>query len=212
MAQTGGANGANGANGGAAANANGGANGAATNGAAGANGSAGATANTGANGNGGAGGNLPSQRVTNGRSNGTGAILTISPSGVREVQQALNRLGYSAGRVNGIWSQATAQAMIEFQQAHGLEPTGNLNISSIAALGLMDNLITNPLGRGQNGKAVATGVPPGRGTKGNKTVGVGSLPSQRITNELPSGGHANGGGAGGAGAAGGQGANGGANR
>ena len=82
-----------------------------------------------------------------------GALIAISPSGVREVQQALNRLGYFAGPVNGEWDRETADAMLHFQEAHGLEPTGNLNFSSVAGLGLWDNLIGNPLGNGN--KALA---------------------------------------------------------
>ena len=109
-----------------------------------------------------------------------GALIAVSPSGVREVQQALNRLGYFAGPVNGAWDKETADAMVHFQEAHGLEPTGNLNFSSIAGLGLWDNLIGNPLGNG-NKALVAnnTGAPPARGK--NAKVGGEALPSQRLT-------------------------------
>ena len=149
---------------------------------------------------------LPSQRIVNGSTNtgngsangggnvaaangnggtgsaqGGGAILTISPSGVRQVQQALNRLGYAAGGVNGVWDKATALAMRNFQQAHGLSPSGNLNMSSIAALGLWNNLIRHPIARNGKGNKVAS-VPPGRGSKKSSTVGNGPLPSQRIVN------------------------------
>lgn len=59
-----------------------------------ANGGAGTNANNN-NGNGG---------TRNGGTNGAlaeGALVIVSPSGVRQVQQALNRLGYFAGQVNG---------------------------------------------------------------------------------------------------------------
>jgi peptidoglycan hydrolase-like protein with peptidoglycan-binding domain len=167
MAQTAGANGTNGMTG---ANTTNGAN----NGAAAANGTNG-TAN---------------QRVTNESAGGMGAIITVSPSGVREVQQALNRLGYAAGVINGVWSQATAQAMIHFQQAHGLEPTGNMNLSSIAALGLWNNLIGDPLGNNHKALAGNSAAPPPRGGKNASNVGGSALPSQRITNEQPGGGSA----------------------
>lgn len=128
--------------------------------------------------------NVTGQRLTQENASGTGAILTIAPSGVRQVQQALNRLGYAAGVVNGVWSQSTAQAMVNFQQAHGLEPTGNLNIGSIAALGLWDNLIGDPLGNGRSAMAAA---PPARGGQQQQgTPHVGNLPSQRIVNERTS--------------------------
>lgn len=112
--------------------------------------------------------NLPSQRIVNTRPNGEGAALVISGAGVREVQQALNRLGYQAGTINGNWDRPTELAMKNFQGAHGLEPTGNLDISSIAALGLWKNLIGNPLGNGNRALiSNATGAPPPRGSAGS---------------------------------------------
>jgi peptidoglycan hydrolase-like protein with peptidoglycan-binding domain len=109
---------------------------------------------------------LPSQRLAVTQPNGRGAALTISSSGVREVQQVLNRLGYAAGTLTGNWDQGTQRAMAQFQAAHGLEPTGNLDTSSIAALGLWPRLIGNPLGNGnQSLVANATGAPPPRGNE-----------------------------------------------
>jgi hypothetical protein len=117
---------------------------------------------------------LPSQRVTNETVQGTGAIVTVSPSGVRQIQQQLNRLGYNSGFVNGIWNRTTEIAMTEFQRAHGLDPTGNLNFSSVAALGLWNDIFGHPIGQannllvGQN-----SGVPPARGVEEG-------IPSQRV--------------------------------
>jgi peptidoglycan hydrolase-like protein with peptidoglycan-binding domain len=142
-------------------------------------------------------GAMPSQRVANENNQGSGALLTVSPSGVREIQQALNRLGYAAGTVDGVWNRATAQAMVHFQQAHGLEPTGNLNMTSIAALGLWENIIGDPNGNGRKAlTAQNSGAPPTRGGKQAATVGGAPLPSQRITNEAPGGGGTTGGKAG----------------
>lgn len=149
-------------------------------------------ANNGAANNGAANNGMPSQRVANERTNGQGAILTISPSAVREVQQALNRLGYAAGPVNGMWDRAAANAMVHFQQAHGLEPTGDLNLSSIAALGLWNNIVGNPNGNGNKALTATNGSPPPRGGKNAANVGGSPLPSQRITNEVPNGGQTTG--------------------
>lgn len=110
---------------------------------------------------------LPSQRIVNSTAQGQGAALVISGAGVREVQQALNRLGYQAGPISGSWDRETVRAMRNFQGAHGLEPTGNLDISSIAALGLWKNLIGNPLGNGNQAlTSNTTGAPPPRGSAG----------------------------------------------
>lgn len=116
--------------------------------------------------------NLPSQRVVNNTENGRGAALVISGAGVREVQQALNRLGYNAGTITGNWDRKTITAMKNFQGAHGLDPTGNLDISSIAALGLWNNLIGNPLGTGHGSLiSSATGAPPPRGNSTGMNYG-----------------------------------------
>ena len=164
-------------------------------------------------GEGGGGGNagaasaatLPSQRITNETVQGTGALVTVSPSGVRQIQQQLNRLGYNAGFVNGIWNRSTEIAMTEFQRAHGLDPTGNLNFSSVAALGLWNNIFGNPIANGNEALVGAqnSGMPPARGYASN-------MPSQRITNEGIGGGAMGNMGAGGPGGfgAGGGGANG----
>ena len=111
-------------------------------------------------------GTVPSQRIINTKPNGQGAALVIAPSGVREVQQALNRLGYSAGPITGTWDKKTQRSMQSFQAAHGLSPNGDLTLSSIAALGLWNNLIGNPNGNGNHplvARNTQTGAPPPRG-------------------------------------------------
>jgi hypothetical protein len=55
---------------------------------------------------------------------------------VRSVQQALNDRGYSAGSVDGQWGPATEDAVRRFQQASGLPATGELERSTLAALGV----------------------------------------------------------------------------
>jgi peptidoglycan hydrolase-like protein with peptidoglycan-binding domain len=115
--------------------------------------------------------------------------VSVSPSGVRVVKQALNRLGYSAGPVTGVWNEAVGQALLHFQQAHGLEPTGNLNISSIAALGLWTRLVGDPLGNQRKALETVedlTGAPSQGAAQGGNPL-ISSIPSQRVTNEAPGG-------------------------
>lgn len=57
---------------------------------------------------------------------------------VRQVQQALNRAGYSTLTPDGNWSTATSQALQRFQRAHALEPTGQLDPRTLSALGIRD--------------------------------------------------------------------------
>lgn len=94
--------------------------------------------------------NLPSQRITNENANGTGAVLTLSPATVRRVQQRLNRLGYNAGNVDGAFDRPTRFALLHFQQARGLEPTGTLDEATLQALGVGIGAVAGGYG-GMNG-------------------------------------------------------------
>ena len=58
------------------------------------------------------------------------------PALVRSAQQALNERGYNAGAVDGQWGPATEDAVKRFQQASGLPQTGELERSTLAALGV----------------------------------------------------------------------------
>jgi peptidoglycan hydrolase-like protein with peptidoglycan-binding domain len=87
---------------------------------------------------------LPSQRFSVNKASHTGADLTISAAAVRRIQEELNRLGYNAGNLSGTWDKQTQRAALDFQEAHGLEPTGTIDLSTIAALGLTRQLILNP--------------------------------------------------------------------
>lgn len=77
-----------------------------------------------------------SQRIINSNSNGHGAQLYVSPAVVRQIKQGLNEAGYNAGQVNGNWDKKAETAMLHFQQAQGLEPTGHINLSSLSLLGV----------------------------------------------------------------------------
>ncbi len=62
----------------------------------------------------------------------------MAPSRARisEIQSALAAQGSYKGEPNGKWDDSTAQAMREFQSAHGLTPTGKLDALSLQKLGL----------------------------------------------------------------------------
>ncbi len=65
-----------------------------------------------------------------------GAPLYISPAAVVLVQQQLQQQGFDVQPIDGNWNRSTAQAIYEFQIKQGLDPTGNLNVATIHALGL----------------------------------------------------------------------------
>jgi peptidoglycan hydrolase-like protein with peptidoglycan-binding domain len=61
---------------------------------------------------------------------------TLRPSSVRLVQQRLQTLGFYTGNVDGVWGQSTANAVDQFQQNRGLQPTGDLTPATANAMGL----------------------------------------------------------------------------
>jgi murein L,D-transpeptidase YcbB/YkuD len=64
------------------------------------------------------------------------ATSRYDPTTVRNVQQALNDKGYDAGPIDGQWGPNTEDAVRRFQQASGLPQTGELEGSTLSALGV----------------------------------------------------------------------------
>jgi peptidoglycan hydrolase-like protein with peptidoglycan-binding domain len=60
----------------------------------------------------------------------------LRPSSVRTVQERLRDLGFYRGGVDGVWGQSTQGAIEQFQQNRGLQPNGQLNPPTVAAMGL----------------------------------------------------------------------------
>ena len=55
---------------------------------------------------------------------------------IEEIQQALSRSGYYQGDPTGHWDSDTVSAMRNFQQAHGITPSGKIDAPSLQQLGL----------------------------------------------------------------------------
>ena len=55
---------------------------------------------------------------------------------VGKIQNALNRKGYNAGPVDGIWGPMTERALRNFQQSNGLDVTGSVTSETLAELGI----------------------------------------------------------------------------
>ena len=64
----------------------------------------------------------------------TGAPISVSATGIRQVQTALAKHGLKIA-ADGKWSDAMAEAVKTFQAAQKLEPTGRLNLRTLRALG-----------------------------------------------------------------------------
>ena len=70
----------------------------------------------------------------------TGAPISISTYGIRQVQTALVQRGHKDVAVDGKWSEAVAAGLKKFQEAQKLEPTGSLNLRTLRALGFNEPL------------------------------------------------------------------------
>ncbi len=70
----------------------------------------------------------------------------LSPAALTMVQERMRQMGAYPGRADGIWGPDSQSALERFQQARGLQVTGNLNQATAATLGInpSDLLATRP--------------------------------------------------------------------
>lgn len=55
---------------------------------------------------------------------------------VMAAQQALSKSGYDPGAADGKWGEVTSNAVMKFQQSHGLTASGDLDATTLSALGV----------------------------------------------------------------------------
>jgi len=60
----------------------------------------------------------------------------LAPGAAMRVQERLRQLGAYTGRVDGVWGPDSQAALDRFQQARGLQVTGQLNQATASTLGL----------------------------------------------------------------------------
>jgi peptidoglycan hydrolase-like protein with peptidoglycan-binding domain len=60
----------------------------------------------------------------------------LSKQEIKNIQQALNKKGFSAGHIDGIWGRDTDSAVKNFQKKQGLPGNGQLYPQTLAALGV----------------------------------------------------------------------------
>ncbi len=80
-----------------------------------------------------------------------GVPLAIGPTGLRRLQQALEKKGFKTAAADGRWTDDTADAVKRFQEANGLDATGRLDPTTIRALGFEHPLVD--LARASDGKS-----------------------------------------------------------
>jgi len=77
---------------------------------------------------------------------------------VRQVQEKLKQEGYQVGPVDGVWGPKTQSAVREFQQAEGLEATGELDQETLAALEIQGGAAAAGGEAGEVGAGTAAGA------------------------------------------------------
>ncbi|MGA7803928.1 peptidoglycan-binding domain-containing protein [Bradyrhizobium sp.] len=90
----------------------------------------------------------PTQTQNSGQQNSSGQSAQNAPNNqpippqklssteVKQVQQALDKDGFRAGRTDGRWGPETRVALEKFQQSKQIQSNGRLNQQTIADLGL----------------------------------------------------------------------------
>ena len=63
----------------------------------------------------------------------------LDPPVIRTVQRRLRQLGFYSGHADGVWGARSSAAVERFQRSRGLQPSGDLNSTTLAALGLDPN-------------------------------------------------------------------------
>jgi peptidoglycan hydrolase-like protein with peptidoglycan-binding domain len=61
----------------------------------------------------------------------------LDPAAIRIIQQALNSSGFEVGSPDGVWGDRTVRALRDFQRSQGIDPRGEPDVYTLAALGLL---------------------------------------------------------------------------
>jgi len=99
----------------------------------------------------------------------------MSPTMVKQAQQALKAGGLYQGKIDGIVGPETQQALAQFQRQHNLEPTGQLSSDTMARL----------TGSGVGSTMPSVGTQPESGAGGQPMPG----PAAEPTSPGPAGGN-----------------------
>lgn len=94
-----------------------------------------------------------------------------SKSEIRQVQEALNRKGFKAGRDDGVMGPETMQALKDFQSQQKLQSTGQIDNQTLAALGMKQGGASSTVGQGSKGSPGNQGAPSNNQKPNNQNQG-----------------------------------------
>jgi peptidoglycan hydrolase-like protein with peptidoglycan-binding domain len=63
------------------------------------------------------------------------AVPSLTPEGIRAVQQALQKRGFNPGPIDGVMGPLTLEAVRKFQEAYGIKASGRIDNQTLYALG-----------------------------------------------------------------------------
>ena len=91
---------------------------------------------------------LPAERAVTRREGLPPRPEDLDPAAIRMIQQSLNQRGFKVG-ADGIWGERTMSALRDFQRSQGIEPMGEPDVYTLAALGLLPGSGTLPTATGR---------------------------------------------------------------
>jgi peptidoglycan hydrolase-like protein with peptidoglycan-binding domain len=65
----------------------------------------------------------------------------LRPASVSAIQARLRSLGFYNGVVDGLWGPSTEGAIVRYQQANSLQPSGQPNPATVSAMGLTPDVL-----------------------------------------------------------------------
>jgi peptidoglycan hydrolase-like protein with peptidoglycan-binding domain len=95
----------------------------------------------------------------------------LDQSQIRQIQQALNKHGFDAGNVDGVWGPETSDAVRNFQEKRNLSTDEALNRETLSALGVDFASNMGGDGAGTTGSATRDTTGSGIGTTGSGAEG-----------------------------------------
>ena len=81
----------------------------------------------------------PVPGIVFGQTTDPSALEITDPATVRTAQRALRDRGFYSGPINGLVEEETRKALLDFQQAAGINATGRVDRATLEALGILED-------------------------------------------------------------------------
>ena len=137
---------------------------------------------------------VPVWEVARAQTSDPSAVEITDPATVRTAQRALRDRGFYSGLINGLAEEETRKALLDFQQAGGINATGMVDRATLEALGILqdDRSLLKKTGEGTVqtaetvGEAAVTGVTVAGKTTAKGVTVAGTSTARATTTALNS--------------------------